>query len=171
MRILSAGLPSFAVVFLLAGCDHIGEKFEETNVSIHTAREIMEERYDAMTDNAMLHDMAIAEIHFVPHRAELNTLGEERLERYALLLSDYGGTLSFQSSTTDEQFNEARIDSITRFLAETGIAQERIVAQLGLRKSKGMGAEEAIRVLEKAFAPEQEGLTDLTGGSGFGAGG
>ena len=172
MRILRAGVPAFAVVFLLAGCDHFGERFIETNVSFHSAREIMEERLVAMADNAMLHDMAMAEIHFVPHTTELNTLGEQRLERYARLLSDSGGTLSFQSSATDKEFNEARIASITRFLAESGIAQERIIAQVGLRKSKGMGAEEAIQVMERAFAPEQEGLTDLArGGGGFGVGG
>ena len=170
MRILSAGLPAFAVVFLLAGCDHVGERFVETNVSFHDAREIMEERLVAMADNAMLHDMAMAEIHFIPHTTELNTLGEQRLERYARLLSDSGGMLSFQSSTTDKQFNEARIASITRYLAESGIAQERIVAQLGLRKSKGMGAEEAIQVMERAFSPEAEGLSDI-GGGGFGVDG
>ncbi len=171
MRILRAGVPAFAVVFLLAGCNQVGERFIETNVSFHSAREIMEERLVAMADNAMLHDMAMAEIHFVPHRTELNTLGEQRLERYAQLLSDSGGTLSFQSSSTDSEFNEARVASITRFLAESGIAQERIIAQVGLRKSKGMGAEEAIQVMERAFAPEQEGLTDLAGGGGgFGTG-
>ncbi len=171
MRILRAGLPTFAVVFLLAGCDHVGERFAETNVSFHSAREIMDERLVAMGDNAMLHDMAMAEINFVPHTTELNTLGEQRLERYARLLSDSGGTLNFQSSTTDKEFNEARVASITRFLAEAGIAQERITAQVGLRKSKSMGAEEAIQVRERAFSPDSEGLTNLAGSSGFGTGG
>ncbi len=170
MRILRAGVPAYAVMLLLAGCDHIGERFIERNVSFHSARPIMEERLIAMGDNAMLHDMAMAEIHFVPHTTELNTLGEQRLERYARLLSDSGGTLSFQSSTTDKEFNEARIASITRFLAESGIAQERIIAQVGLRKSKGMGAEEAIQVMERAFSPEAESLTDV-GGGGFGVDG
>ncbi len=172
MRIPRAGVPTCAVVFLLAGCDHFGERFIETNVSFHSARKIMEERLVAMGDNAMLRDMAMAEIHFVPHTTELNTLGEQRLERYARLLSDSGGMLVFQSSTTDREFNEARVASITRFLAEAGIAQERITAQVGLRKSEGMGAAEAIQVMERAFAPEQEGLTDLArGGGGFGVGG
>ncbi len=171
MRILRTGVPTFAVVFLLAGCDHVGERFIETNVSFHSAREIMEERLVAMGDNAMLHDMAMAEIHFVPHTTELNTLGERRLERYARLLSDSGGTLSFQSSTTDKEFNEARVASITRFLAEAGIARERITAQVGLRKSTGMRAEEAIQVMERVFAPEQESLTNLAGSGGFGTGG
>ncbi len=170
MTILRTGMPAFAVVFLFAGCNHVGERFHENNLSFHDAREIMDERLIAMGDNAMLHDMAMAEIHFVPHRTELNTLGEQRLERYARLLSDSGGTLSFQSSTTDKEFNEARIASITRFLAESGIARERIVAQVGMRKSKGMDASEAIQVMERAFSPEQESLTDLQGGSGFGTG-
>lgn len=125
----------------------------------------------AMVDNGMLHDMAMAEIHFVPNTTELNTLGEQRLERYARLLSDSGGTLSFQSSTTDREFNEARIASISRFLTETGIAQERIVAQVGLRQSEGMGAEEAIQVRERAFSPDTEGLSNLSSSSGFGTDG
>ncbi len=171
MRILRAGAPAFAIAFLLVGCDHVGERFIETNVSFHSAREIMEERLTAMGDNAMLHDMAMAEIHFVPHTSELNTLGEQRLERYARLLSDSGGTLSLESPTTDKEFNEARIASITRFLAESGIAQERIIAQAGLRKSKGMGAEEAIKVMERAFAPDSERLTNLSSSGGFGTDG
>ena len=170
MRIPRAGLPTCAVVFLLAGCEHFGERFIETNLSFHATRQIMEERLTAMVDNGMLHDMAMAEIHFVPNTTELNTLGEQRLERYARLLSDSGGTLSFQSSTTDREFNEARIASISRFLTETGIAQERIVAQVGLRQSEGMGAEEAIQVRERAFSPEAETLTDISGG-GFGTDG
>ncbi|MFQ6049083.1 MAG: hypothetical protein ACE5K7_06945, partial [Phycisphaerae bacterium] len=54
-----------------------------------------------MTDNAALADMSVADIHFVAHTAELNGLGQRRLDRYVALLKRYGGRLRYDTALQD----------------------------------------------------------------------
>ena len=171
MRIKLLAISSLVALGLVSGCQHFGEAYQESNITLHNARSNSDARLQAMVDNASLSDMSIADIHFVPHTNVLNTLGEQRLQRYADMLMFQGGTLHLQTRATDEDFNLDRIESITNFLASAGIADGRIVTEPGLRGGRGIKAVEAIQVKERAFAPEQQGLTDLSGGSGFGTGG
>ncbi len=171
MRIKLLAISNLVAVGLLSGCQHFGEEFHESNITLHNARANSDARLQSMVDNASLNDMSIADIHFVPHTNVLNSLGEQRLQRYAEMLMFQGGTLRLQTRVTDEDFNLDRIESITNFLASAGIADGRIAAEPGLRGGRGIKAVEAILVKERAFAPEQQGLTDLGGGGGFGTGG
>lgn len=171
MRIKLLAISNLVALGLVSGCQHFGEEYQESNITLHNARANSDARLQAMVDNASLSDMSIADIHFVPHTNVLNTLGEQRLQRYADMLMFQGGTLHLQTGAADEDFNLDRIESITNFLASAGIADGRIVTEPGLRRGRGIKAVEAIQVKERAFAPEQTGLTDLTRGGGFGTGG
>ena len=118
-----------------------------------------------MEDNALLSDLSVAIIHFTPHTTELNFLGKQRLQRYAELLMHRGGTLYLDSPPADEIVSNARMQSIRDYLASAGIADDRIATEFGLKAGRGMAAVEAIVVKERAFAPDQVALTDLTAGS------
>ncbi len=168
MRITLRTLCACAVVLSLVGCDHGTKQQADYNINFDDARIDRDARLQAMVDNAMLQDMSIAALHFVPHTSMLNSLGEQRLRRYADLLTTQGGTLYYQATTLDKEFNDARLASISTFLGSSGIADNRISTQPGLAMGRGLAAVEAIQVKERAFAPDQDGLTDLVGGSGGG---
>lgn len=142
------------------------ESCQEIDLRAAEARTQMTARIEHMKDNALIRDLSLANIHFVPHTDELNSLGQYRLQRYAELLQDRGGTLALDSASTDEALNKARLQSMSNFLASAGISKSRIVVQMGMREGRGIAAVEAIEVKEAAYAPERERLTDLIGESG-----
>lgn len=173
MRIMLRTLCACAALLSLVGCNHGTKQHADYNITFDDARVNIDARLQAMVDNAMLQDMSIAALHFVPHTSMLNSLGEQRLRKYADLLTNRGGTLYYQATTLDKEFNDARLASISTFLGSTGIADSRITTEPGLAMGRGLAAVEAIQVKERAFAPDQSGLTDLVGGSsgGFNTGG
>lgn len=173
MRIMLRTLCACVAVVPLVGCDRGNKQPADYNITLDEARVDSDMRLQDMIDNAMLQDMSVASIHFVPHTSMLNSLGEQRLRKYADLLMDRGGTLYYQATTLDEEVNDARMASISNFLAGTGIADDRITTEPGLSVGRGLAAVEAILVKERAFAPDQTGLTDLVSGSsgGFSVGG
>ena len=71
--------------------------------------------YTHMIENALLANMTISDIHFLPHRAQLSPLGEERLSRLAALMEAYGGVIRFDTVAEDEELLE--------LMRETGCAQ------------------------------------------------
>jgi len=115
----------------------------------------MQEAYVYMVDNAMVADMALADIHFVPHSPELNSLGARRLDRYAALLEIYGGTLHYDTGMGDSELINSRISRMKDFLATTGIESDRIKVEEGLASGRGLIAPEAIVVrAANIVAPE-----------------
>jgi hypothetical protein len=103
-----------------------------------------QEPFAYMVDNAMLEDLSLADIHFVPHTAYLNGLGVRRLERYAKLLTVYGGSIRYSTSLTDSPMVERRMGNIRAYLATTGIPEGRVKVAQGIPGGKGMSAKEAV---------------------------
>ena len=173
MKNVLVGFAILGVVHLSGACDEAGERYGETPVTLEEARWNAEARYQAMMDNALISDMSVADIHFVPHTTVLNSLGEQRLQRYADLLMYQGGTLYLETASQDEAKQKARIASVQEFLASAGIEDDRLAAEIGIRAGHGIAAVEAIQVKQIAFSPERQSLTDMVGGSGggFGTGG
>jgi hypothetical protein len=127
-----------------------------------------------MVDNAMLEDLSLADIHFVPHTAELNGTGARRLERYAKLLSVYGGAVRYATSIEDDRLVEQRMASIRDYLATTGIAADRIKTNRDLPGGTGMTAKEAIVAKAASLAAPADSKGSKGGGdysSGAGMGG
>ncbi len=165
MKAVSAATFVFAGVMLFGGCESSKAVPAMEYASNETARADMAARHQVMIDQAMLHNMSLADIHFVPHTEKLNKLGEKRLQRYAELLVEYGGTLYLETTSRDEAFCNNRMQNMMDFLRTASVAADRMQIALGNSAGRGMDAVEAITIKETAFSPDQqENLTDIIGG-------
>jgi len=102
--------------------------------------------FDHMTDNALIADMTVSDVHFHPHRSMLNTLGEERVRRLAGILEVYGGTVRFTTDSRDDEFAQKRLDAVVALLADHGIDTTQEVVTRDMPGDAGMDAAQAILI-------------------------
>jgi hypothetical protein len=133
----------------------------------------MEAEYAQMIVNALLADMAVSDNHFLPNRATLNSLGQERLIHLAALLQEYGGTVRFSTNETDKTLVAARAKLIATFLSDQGVATDSSVLVQDMPGGRGMDASEAIliKINEGTYHPKggagkPGGSNDQTSGMG-----
>jgi hypothetical protein len=108
----------------------------------------LQEHFIYMQDNAMLADMCFSDVHFIPHTAELNGLGARRLKRYAKLLAQYGGTLSYDTEMdAGDALVETRIQHAREFLQLAGLSTDRFDIQVGGPGGRGIPAQQAVAAL------------------------
>jgi hypothetical protein len=121
-----------------------------------------------MSDNALLANMTVSDMHFLPHRAMLNGLGEQRLTRLAQLMHVYGGTVRFNTDETNELLVRDRLDTITAYLAAEGVDTTTEFVRRDISGGAGMTALEAvlIKTFEATYNPDKE--KSSSGGSGSG---
>ena len=125
----------------------------------------LQDPYVHMTDNAMLEDMSISAVHFVPHCSELNALGVRRMKRYAEILKIYGGTLRYDGVEDPEALAESRMKQIQGFLVAQGVDPDAMDVVRTLAGGPGMNATEAIMIRAASnFKPGKEG-SDESGGT------
>jgi len=105
-----------------------------------------------MGDNAMLSDMSIADIHFVPHTTELNSLGTLRLARMAQLVETYGGLVRYATTIEDEKMVDERLAHVRDFLAAAGADMEKVEVAVAMPGSHATRADEAIGAKNKGWA-------------------
>jgi hypothetical protein len=105
-------------------------------------------------DQGMMADMSIADIHFVPHSAELSGVGVARLERYAELLATTGGALRYDPAIRDVALISARVETAKALLAQAIPRSNLIDVVVGSAGGRGMGVAEASA--GKAVATEAE---------------
>ncbi len=131
------------------------------NSQVKNATEIQQTRMDDMkwelrphltymVDNAMLHDMSIADIHFVPHTSELSGTGIVKLDRFAILLDTYGGTLRYDTFIEDEELIEQRLEHTREYLAMAGCDMSRVRVETMMPGGRGLPAVDAIEAKERA---------------------
>jgi len=115
----------------------------------------MQTMYSHMVDNALLADMTVSDMHFLPHRAILNTVGQQRLSRLATLMDAYGGTIRFNTDEADAELVDARLAAIVAFLRDAGIDTSTEVVIHDLPGGSGMDAGQAIliKVHEATYKP------------------
>ncbi len=170
---------SIGLVLVAASCNKPSDRLNAPPQGACDYPSPLQESFAYMVDNAMLEDLSLADIHFVPHSDELNGTGARRLDRYAKLLTVYGGSIRYATSLTDDRLVEARMNNIRGYLATTGIASERIKISRDLPGGVGMTAREAIvaKANSAAFSSEaskggkgggQSDLTSLVGGASVG---
>ena len=121
------------------------------------------EHFTNMADNAMLHDMSVADIHFVPHTAELSGTGAARLNRMATLLDAYGGTVRYETYLTDEPLVKQRLDHVREYLALTGCDMGRVDIKAMISGGRGLTASKAIMVDAKGTGKDAKGGKATTG--------
>ncbi|MCG3128788.1 MAG: hypothetical protein CHACPFDD_03681 [Phycisphaerae bacterium] len=99
-----------------------------------------------MADNALLADMTVTDMHFLPHRARLSVTGEQRVRRLAELMGAYGGTIRLNSDETDGALIEQRAKAVVTMLTELGVDTTTEVLRPDLAGGRGRGAVEAILI-------------------------
>ncbi|HUW81972.1 MAG TPA: hypothetical protein VMZ31_04130 [Phycisphaerae bacterium] len=158
---------------VLVGCSEPSTRLNAPPQGYSDYPHPMQEPYLAMTGNASAADMSVADVHFVPHTAELNSLGQMRLEHYAKLLKLYGGTLRYDYRVDDGRLVRQRVSSIRHFLATNGVEEESVQVTPGLPGAYGMDAEEAVVVYKASRGGQQDGRSSGTqlGGTLGGYGG
>lgn len=120
----------------------------------------LQDSYVSMTDNAMLEDMSVSGVHFVPHTAELNSLGVRRLNRYAEILKIYGGTLRYDGLDDPDEMVKQRLERIKGMLVAGGVEADKFEVVQAMGGGPGLRAAEAIAAREatsgKSGAPEKK---------------
>ena len=106
----------------------------------------LQKPYIHMTDNALLEDMSVSSVHFVPHRIDLNSLGVRRLKRYAEILKIYGGTLKYDGTDEPQPLINQRMEQIKNLLVAEGLSKDQFEIDTGMAGGKGANASEAIVV-------------------------
>jgi len=125
---------------------------------------------DRMVHNAELADMCLADIHFLPNRAVLNSNGTQRLSHLAWLMDQYGGSIKLDLEEPDSPVARERIQTVQNYLRAWGLPESKIQVSLGLAESKGMEATEAIKIhndtryKNEKDRQKQEGLSSVTTG-------
>ena len=125
----------------------------------------LEGYYTFMVDNAMLYDMCIADIHFVPHMADVNGLGVRRLARYSELLRGRGGTIHLETTSTDDELTETRLEKVNDFLAASGLDMANVTVKLGLPRGRPVEAVDAIRIKQEGTVNDYGTSSESFGGS------
>ena len=121
-----------------------------------------------MVDNAVLHDMSVADIHFIPHTGELSGVGEVRLNRLARLLNTYGGTLRYETLLDDEALVNQRLEHTREYLALTGCDMDRVEVAPMMSGGRGMPGDEAVEKFIKGTGAEADkDSADLTTAPGM----
>ncbi len=147
-----------AFAFLLcstAGCDSTHDR-QRLNAPPQGAAEQhprLVQYFAYHDDQGMVADMGIADIHFIPHSADLSGTGEVRLGRYAEILATSGGTIYYEPQTRDQALIDARVASAKAFLEQAIPSTKTIEVAVGLRRGRGISSQEASdarRVAEQA---------------------
>lgn len=156
-----------AATLLSAGCAEYDKRLNAPPHGQPVETNDMQGTFVYMTDNALLTDMTVSDVHFLPHRAQLSTLGEQRLARLVSLMEAYGGTIRFSSSLTDKELIRARLSTVRDFLAEAGVDTTAEAVREDLPGGRGMDAGEVILIKanEATYAPRKSGRPGATTGT------
>lgn len=164
MRSILLSLP---LVCMICACQAPSERLNAPPHGEPAATSDLQGNFEYMTDNALLEDMNVSDMHFMPHRPQLNMLGEERMARLVSLMEAFGGTIRLSSDVEDEALRAARLQTLTQYLASVGLSTTAETVCEDLPGGRGMEATEAvlIRVNEGTYAPKKG-----SGGSSSGGG-
>lgn len=153
-RYLLCGL--IGTAFLLsAGCNHkkddpeppVARRYEEWQSS---------EVFRTQENNAVLSAMVVTDIHFVPNRPQLNSLGRGRLLAIAEHLETYGGEVVVDSRQVDPITREERFEEVRRYLLIVGrLDSDRLEIRPGLGNGRGMDANEATLFYAQNLMPDE----------------
>lgn len=153
-------LPFWTTVVCLA-CGACQQTTPRLNAPPHGTAEYTSDlqiSYEHMIDNALLTDMTISDVHFVPQRSMLSSLGQQRLARIAGLMKVYGGVLRFNTRESDRELIDRRAEAIMAYLADEGVDTTRDVLRRDLPAGRGIDASQAILIKshEATYKPKQQ---------------
>ena len=148
------------------GCNRMHTATKMQLARMDEARETYGGHFDQMVDNAILRDMSVADIHFIPHTTELSGIGVARLDRLARLLQVYGGTVRYETLMKDEALVQQRLDHVGEYLALAGCDMDRVELAAMMSGGRGLPGDEAVDKLNQGTAPagQDSGSTTLLPG-------
>jgi hypothetical protein len=154
---------------LAGGCNTPGARLNAPPHGQPYATADLQGTFAYMADNALLADMTVSDMHFLPHRSLLNDLGVQRLNRLASLMEAYGGTIRFNTELTDEDLIARRTGVIMDFLAQAGVDTTREVVLRDMPGGAGMAATEAILIKaeEGTYDPKDKASGAAAGTTGI----
>ncbi|GJM26331.1 MAG: hypothetical protein DHS20C16_27460 [Phycisphaerae bacterium] len=155
-------MSALGVTLAIVGCEKRDDRLNAPPQGDSDEPTLMHKNFIYMNDNAMLHDSAVADIHFEPHTAELSGLGIRTLMRMGELLSISGGTIRYETGSTDEFLITGRLNAVREFLGAAGFDTANIRVESGMARSTGMAASDAIAIKQAApaSAAAQVGTAD-----------
>ncbi len=118
--------------------------------------------FNQMVDNAVLRDMSVADIHFIPHTSELSGIGVARLDRLARLLQVYGGTVRYETLVQDDKLTKERLDHVSEYLSLAGCEMDRVELVTMMSGGHGLPGDEAVKKLNRGTAPADQGAGGTT---------
>ncbi len=155
----------------LAGCNHPeSATYQEPIQSFQEAYSDYSSNFVYMADNAILHDMSINDVHFIPHSSELSGTGVGRLIRFARLLNTYGGTVRYETFERDQELVNQRLEHVREFLASTDCDMDRVAVKSMISGGRGMKATDSIRHMNLG-TPDAMGVAMAGNSQAGGAGG
>lgn len=156
-------LPS-ALLAMIVACNDAQTTHDMTIASMDEQKARFGAQFTHMVDNAALHDMSVADIHFIPHTAEISGVGEVRLNRMAKLLNTYGGTVRYETLLGDDELIGQRLAHVREYLALTGCNMERVQVTTMMSGGRGMPGDEAVAKFRKGTKEEagESSSTTLT---------
>ncbi len=154
-------MSALGVSLAIFGCDKRHERLNAPPQGDSDRPHELGKNFIYMNDNAMMHDSSVADIHFEPHIAELSGLGIRTLMRMGELLSISGGTIRYETASTDEFLITGRLNAVREFLNAAGFDTANINVEAGMARSTGMDANRAIEI--KLNAPAN--TASQTGGA------
>jgi len=151
MSLRASLLSGTTVIILLAGvCQEPTRRLNAPPQGASNEPHPMQNDMNYMVDNALLEDMCVSDIHFVPHTTQINSLGARRLNRYAELMLNIGGTIHYDTSERDENLVDARVETVREYLADAGADLSKVQVVPGLPRGRETRATTAIQTMEKS---------------------
>jgi hypothetical protein len=149
-------ITSTIMMLATVGCESIKEQ-QNPLWNQPLARDTLDQYYEPMIDNAVAQNMTVAECHFVPHTAKLNSLGVHRLDRIIKVLRKYGGVVRYETFSKDEEAVDNRLAEIGQHLAATGLEMSNVSVESKMSGGRGVSALEAFRGTTQHYQASLEG--------------
>ncbi len=125
----------------------------------------MQRYYEPMVKNAAAHNMTVADGYFFPHTGMLNSLGAKQLDRVCVVLDQFGGTVRYETRSTDDELVAARLAAVEQYIIDTGVETTNIEVTAALSGGRGIWSRDALaaaiksrEATEKAAQPEEAGV-------------
>lgn len=161
-------LATVAGLVFVAGCNGPSTPHQIQNAHMDEMKETYSPSFTQMVDNAMLHDMSVTDIHFVPHTTELSGTGMARLDRMVEYLKTYGGTVRYETHQPDETLVAQRIEHVREYLNLSECDMSRVDVAHMLSGGRATTANKAIEIDLKGTAVQQQAAGG-PGGQGSGS--
>jgi len=144
--VCGGALGMLSLAAFVTGCQMDRERLNAPPQGATERPHELQEPFAAMSDNALLEDMSMSAVHFVPRQAELNGTGVRRLKRMAPLLKVYGGKVYYTGFQDSRDLVQRRMEQIEEYLLAEGVEDETFEVVLGQAGGDGMDASEAIAI-------------------------